>query len=256
PDQLAYHHPDFERAAALLRVGDIKRGEALLAGLESDESLDDTLLWGLALLYDRSGDVHLAHRIARGRLSDWFARYPSGEWLKAWQIAFPRPYLMSVSRQVEKTGVPPWFIYGVMREESTFDARVVSHANAYGLMQVIPPTARGIGKKYQLRHSRSALKIPQDNIALGAHILKDLSRQFAKNPTLAIPGYNAGPGRPRRWLRERPDMDFDLWVEAIPYRETRRYMKRVLASRAAYAFIYYPEQAEQALLLPLHFQTN
>jgi soluble lytic murein transglycosylase len=146
--------------------------------------------------------------------------------------------------------VPEWFIYGVMREESTFQADVVSHADAYGLMQIIPPTARAIGKKAGLPYSREALKRPSVNIAIGSRVLAELSRRFKTNPWLAIPGYNAGPGRPARWLRERPNVDFDIWVEMIPFRETRRYTKRVLASRAAYAFLYYRDNAQTALVLP------
>ena len=78
-----------------------------------------------------------------------------------------------------------------------------------------------------------------------------MTDRFKQNPVLAIPGYNAGPGRPLRWLRERPHMDFDVWVESIPYSETRRYTKRVLASRAAYAYLYAPATADEAMVLPL-----
>jgi soluble lytic murein transglycosylase len=137
-----------------------------------------------------------------------------------------------------------------MREESTFKPRVVSHADAYGLMQVIPPTARGIARKSGHPTSPEALKTPSVNIAIGSRVLQELARRFRTNPWLAIPGYNAGPGNPSKWLRERPNVDFDVWVEMIPYRETRRYTKRVLASRAAYAFLYYREEAQTALVLP------
>jgi len=71
---------------------------------------------------------------------------------------------------------------------------------------------------------------------------------------LAIPAYNAGPGNPKRWLRERPNADFDLWVELIPYVETRRYVKRVLSSRAAYAFLYQREDFETFAVLPSKVQ--
>ncbi|HVR20737.1 MAG TPA: lytic murein transglycosylase, partial [Polyangiaceae bacterium] len=73
---------------------------------------------------------------------------------------------------------------------------------------------------------------------------------FSENPLLAVPAYNAGPTRVKQWLAERESADFDLWVEAIPFVETRRYTKRVLASRAAYAFLYEPEIAEATMLLP------
>ena len=75
-----------------------------------------------------------------------------------------------------------------------------------------------------------------------------------RDPLLVIPGYNAGPGRPMRWTKDWPSVDFDLWVELIPFRETRRYTKRVLASRGAYAFLYYQPTvitpANDPLLLP------
>lgn len=249
------HRPEFEsdaflRGMELLRVGETSRGQEILGKLGLGPGADDSLLWGIALLYDRAGDAHQSHGIARGRLTDWLAHYPAGDWRSPWEIGFPRPYLPIVERESQATGVPEWLIYGVMREESTFRPRVVSHANAYGLMQVIIPTARGIGKKSGHPYSAAALKRPSVNIAIGSRVLKELNKRFATNPWLAIPGYNAGPGRPARWLRERPNVDFDVWVEMIPYRETRRYTKRVLASRAAYAFIYHQEDAQTALVLP------
>jgi soluble lytic murein transglycosylase len=251
PHRPEYETVAFRRGMELLRVGDAARGRSVLDGVGLGEGTDDTLLWGLALLYDRAGEVQVAHGIARGRLSDWLGHYPEGDWQRPWEIGFPRPYESIVRRESQASGVPEWFIYGVMREESTFDAGVKSHADAYGLMQLIVPTARSVGIKYGLPHSPEALKRPSVNIALGSRVLESLGRQFKDNPPLAIPGYNAGPGRPRRWLRERPDTDFDLWVELIPIRETRRYTKRVLASRAAYAFLYYRDQADHALRLPL-----
>jgi soluble lytic murein transglycosylase len=77
------------------------------------------------------------------------------------------------------------------------------------------------------------------NIALGIRVLANYQTYFPGDPLLVIPGYNAGPGKPKRWAKDLPSADFDLWVELIPYRETRRYTKRVLASRGAYAFLYY-----------------
>jgi soluble lytic murein transglycosylase len=112
------------------------------------------------------------------------------------------------------------------------------------------PTARGIGRKSGHASHPEALKTPSINIAIGSRVLQELDRRFRKNPWLAIPGYNAGPGNPSKWLRERPNVDFDVWVEMIPYRETRRYTKRVLASRAAYAFLYYRQESQTALVLP------
>lgn len=250
PHRPEYDTPEFQRGMELLRVGDVEEGKRLLDALGLEEGADEALLWGIALLYDRAGDAHTSHGIARGRLTDWFAHYPEGSWQGAWEIGFPRPYHPIVERESKATGVPEWFIYGVMREESTFRPSVVSHADAYGLMQIILPTARGIAKKSGHPATAAALKQPSVNIAIGSRVLQDLGRYFRENPWLAIPGYNAGPGRPKRWLSERPNVDFDVWVEMIPYRETRRYTKRVLASRAAYAFVYHREESQTALVLP------
>lgn len=250
PHRKEFESPTFLRALELLRVSELQEGKKLLGQLGLLDGSDQSVLWGMALLYDRAGDARFSHSIARGRLSDWLSHYPEGDWEQPWQIGFPRPYLALVEKESRATGVPAWLIYGVMREESTFDPQAESPAAAYGLMQLIVPTARALGKKAGLPHSPQALKRPAVNIALGSLMLQNLARQFRLNPWLAIPGYNAGPGRPARWLRERPDMDFDVWVEMIPFRETRRYTKRVLASRAAYAFLYHPEEVQEALLLP------
>jgi soluble lytic murein transglycosylase len=120
-------------------------------------------------------------------------------------------------------------------------------------MQLIEPTARAYAKSIGLPSDPESLKKPRINVALGCRVLADLTRRFDENPLLAIPGYNAGPGRPRRWVKERPGFDFDVWVELIPFYETRRYTKRVIASRAAYAFLYGKgDAANAALRLPLH----
>jgi soluble lytic murein transglycosylase len=127
---------------------------------------------------------------------------------------------------------------------------------AYGLMQLMEPTARRFARPLGLPSDPSALKRPAVNVALGCRVLSDLTRVFAESPLLAIPGYNAGAGRPRRWVGERPSVDFDVWVELIPFQETRRYTKRVLASRAAYAFLYSKDGAETAIKLPVNLTSK
>jgi soluble lytic murein transglycosylase len=236
----------------LLRVGevDLARGELAALGIGSGDA-NSNLLWGIALLYAKAGAVKLSHSMAKGLLTDWLGRWPSGQWAQAWQIAFPEPYLAVVQREAKKNQLPESWIFAVMREESEFDPNAVSHADAIGLMQLIVPTAQLYAKPLGLPYDARSLKRPSINVALGTRALATLVQRFANNPLLAIPAYNAGPGRPTRWLKERPHVDFDVWVELIPFRETRRYTKRVLASRATYAVLYEPSFAEQAMTLPL-----
>ena len=246
--------PGFARAMELLFQSEFQLAKREIEALGITQSgTKPALLWALAILYSRAGSDKDAHDIARGLLTDWLSRWPAGDWERAWRLAFPRPYHAIVSREAKKNGVPESLVYGVMREESAFDARVVSHADAYGLMQLIRPTARSFAKPVGLPFDIESLKTPRVNIALGCRVLSKLRRTFSSNRLLAIPGYNAGPGRPRRWVKERPHLDFDVWVETIPFRETRRYTKRVLASQGVYALLY--EQPDVDRVVPLPMQT-
>lgn len=252
------HRPEFDgdvfqRALALARQGEIDWAEKELSSLEILDQPE--LLWAMALVYGRAGAPYRSHALARGKLHDWLGRWPVGDWRAPWELAFPRPYLSIVERAAKKEGVPESLVYAVMREESAFRPDVVSPADAYGLMQLIKPTAKHFGKKLGLPHDEAALRRPSVNIALGASVLGNYGKAFPKNPLLVVPGYNAGPGRPRRWLEERAGLDFDVWVELIPFVETRRYTKRVLSSRGAYAFLYGNADAS-SLELPLRLEQD
>src|SRR5262249_45100595 len=160
--------------------------------------------------------------------------------------AYPRPFASVVAAESKKQGLPEAWTYAIMREESAFDPRVVSPAKAFGLMQIIVDTAKKVGGPMSLSPDEESLKQPAVNLPIGCRYLPRLRRQFADNPLLAIPGYNAGAGAPRKWIGERPGDDFDLWVERIPYEETRNYTKRVITTMAAYEFLYARDQPSEA----------
>ncbi|HEX2731410.1 MAG TPA: transglycosylase SLT domain-containing protein [Polyangiaceae bacterium] len=234
-----FETPGFQRALQLMRLSEVDWAALELAKLApTGDTLDPDLSWALALLYERAGSPNLAQKLVQGKLNDWLSRWPVGDWRKAWEIAFPRPHSAIVQREAKRNALDEALIYGVMREESVFDPRAISAADAYGLMQLVKPTAEQFARKLKMRISVSELLRPDTNIRLGSRVLHDYQAQFPDNPLLAIPAYNAGPGRPRRWIEQYPNVDFDVWVELIPFRETRRYTKRVLASRGVYAFLY------------------
>lgn len=248
-----YDTPEFRRVLELLRQGQLDWAERELAALSSGEtSVAPEVLWGTALLFSRAGSAKMSHELARGRLTDWLNQWPVGEWKQAWELAFPRPYLEHAEKEASRNQLPQALVYAIMREESGFDPRAQSPANAFGLMQLIEPTARHFGKELNMPVSTRALLNPRVNIALGARTLASYSERFPENRLLGIPSYNAGPGRPKRWLKELPSQDFDLWVELIPFRETRRYTKRVLASYGVYTFLY--QGAETPFLFPTKVQ--
>jgi soluble lytic murein transglycosylase len=242
--------PGFVRALELLSVGELDWMRAELLALSADSAAPE-LLFNAATLYARAGAFKLSSEAARGVLGRLPPRFPAGAWTEAWKLAYPRPYVDLVAAQAIKNALAPSLVYAVMREESAFDPDAESPADAYGLMQLILPTARVAAKPLGLPHDRISLKRPSVNIPLGVRVLAKYRDQFATDPLLAIAAYNAGPGAAQRWRKERAGLSFDLWVELIPYVETRRYIKRVLGSAGVYAILYEAGPSGRALELPL-----
>lgn len=241
--------PGFRRALELASVGELDWVRAELSVL-SAESAAPELLFNAAVLYAKAGAVKLSSDAARSVMGRVPPRFPAGDWLEAWKLAYPKPYAELVSEHAKKNALSPSLIYAIMREESAFDPDAESPADAYGLMQLILPTARQMARPLGLPHDRISLKRPSVNIPLGARVLGKYRDKFPEDPLLAIAAYNAGPGAAQRWRKDRPGASFDLWVELIPYVETRRYIKRVLGSAAVYAIVYDEGAKGEALLLP------
>ena len=137
-------------------------------------------------------------------------------------------------------GIPPELLLAITRRESEFDPGVISHAGARGLMQVMPTTGRETAAKIGLAYSLDRLLSDGEyNSRLGSAYIAGLIEEFGPALALVTAGYNAGPGRPRRWMGERGDprsasVDVIDWVEMIPFDETRNYVMRVSESVAVY----------------------
>jgi soluble lytic murein transglycosylase len=262
PKSPAFETPAFLRAVELARQGEgrLARGELDQLGLGA-RTAPPEVLWASVFLLDRAGAPGLSHSILRAatmqsvpskaQLIDWLDHYPVGRWRAAWEAAYPKPFGAIVAAESKRQQIPEALALAIMREESAFDPRVVSHAAAVGLMQLIVPTAKNVAKPLNLPWDAEALKRPAVNIALGCRFLSILRGKFPDNPAMAIPSYNAGAGAPRRWIAARPTQDFDVWVERIPYEETRLYTKRVLTSMAAYEFLYAKDQVSEVFRTPL-----
>jgi soluble lytic murein transglycosylase len=122
--------------------------------------------------------------------------------------------------------------YAIVRRESSFMPDAASHAGALGLMQVMPGTARYLAKK---KIRRSSLFNPNRNVELGTQYMRYLMDKMDNNAILATASYNAGWRRVQQWLPEKGNMPLDLWIETIPYKETRNYVKAVLAYQQIYS---------------------
>jgi soluble lytic murein transglycosylase len=169
------------------------------------------------------GDPVLPFRLARDRIGLSRATL-------AW--SFPDPWPRLVAASASAAGVDPSLLRAVMRRESGFRTGVVSSAGAVGLLQLLPSTAARLSSLLgQPPPSPSRLELPAVNIPLGAGYFGLLLERFG-DPALAIAAYNAGPRAVSRWRQEGPPMALDAWVESIPYRETRQYVRAVLENWA------------------------
>ena len=149
-------------------------------------------------------------------------------------LRFPLLHQDIVRDHAIETGLDSSWIYAVLRQESAFNSTAVSHAGAMGLMQLMPGTASEVARSLGLpRPTRTRLFDPATNIRLGSSYLARMQRRFGGNPVLATAAYNAGPARVERWLPEQA-IDADLWIATIPFRETRTYVRRVMAYRLIY----------------------
>jgi len=145
-----------------------------------------------------------------------------------YSLLYPRPYPGEVVAAARATRVAPALIYGVMRQESLFRSDAVSAAGARGLMQLKPGTAAQIGRRLDASLPDDAdLLDPAVNILLGSAELDRLVAEFDGSVPVALAAYNAGPRAAERWLPESA-MDADVWIENIPFNETRLYVQRVL----------------------------
>lgn len=154
------------------------------------------------------------------------------------RIKYPLAFWSVVESTSRKFDIDPFLLLSVMREESRFEAEARSSAGAIGLMQLMPFTAKRLAKKTDLEiRDNSDIKDIKINITVGAFYLKELIKEFGTLP-MAIAGYNAGKERVKEWLNKGGYRSIDEFIEDIPYKETRHYVKRVLTTYVNYCLCY------------------
>ncbi|MDC8784616.1 lytic transglycosylase domain-containing protein [Roseateles koreensis] len=166
---------------------------------------------------------------------------------------FPVPFRQELQAKARAVGLDPAYVYGLIRQESRFVTDARSHVGAAGLMQVMPATARWTAKKVGIDFRPELLADRDFNVRIGVSYLKLVLDDFGGSMAMAAAAYNAGPGRPRRW-REGPAMDAALWVENIPFNETRDYVKKVLTNTTVYAQLLNEEASASSLRARLGLQ--
>ena len=155
-----------------------------------------------------------------------------------WDIFYPLTNWNDIKHWAKQRNLDAYQVAGLIRQESVFNPRAKSHANAYGLMQLLIPTARTMAKKYGSSASIDAFTLlqPALNIELGTAYMRDQLDKYGRIEYMAV-AYNAGPGRVVQWRNSLP-LEIDEYVEAIPFRETRGYVQGVIRNAAQYRRLY------------------
>lgn len=152
-------------------------------------------------------------------------------------LRFPLAYQNSILPAAKTVSIKAEWIYAITRQESAFAADALSSAGAKGLMQLKTRTAKEVAKEAGINFKRSDLYKAEKNILLGSHYLQQLLETFKGNRILATAAFNAGPYRVKSWLKKQPqELDYDIWIDTLPYYETRNYIKNVLSSSVIYSY--------------------
>ncbi len=159
-----------------------------------------------------------------------------------WKLLFPQPYWGELVADSTKNGVDPYLVASLIRQESEFNAGVISRANAYGLMQLLPGVGKSEAKKDHMKHfNANELLNPSVNLELGTANLRQVLDRFGGQVEYALAAYNAGDAPVRAWMQTGTYKDIPEYVESIPYTETREYVQAILRNREIYRALYAPK---------------
>ena len=166
-----------------------------------------------------------------------------------WEYLFPRPYWTDLRKFSLLNGLDPFLVASLIRQESEFNAGAVSHANAVGLMQLLPGTGKTVARELRIRGYRSTqLLVPTTNLQLGTRYFKDLVDRYNGRFEYALAAYNAGTDRVDSWLADGKYRDTQEFVESIPFTETREYVQAILRNVSLYRRIYSEPSQERVAI--------
>ncbi len=239
-DAFDWTHPAALRVQSLLRLGmsDIAASEVgqmpTVAGLPAKAAA-----FKRARLLSHLGSLGAAFRLVALHFPDILAGPMQGPPRRYFELAYPTVYSELVAGAARDAAVSHWLVYAIMRQESRFDAHAQSAVNALGLMQIMPATGRRVAEALQIKRYHDALLAePAYNVRFGAWYTAQLLKRFTNHAALAAASYNAGPQVVSRWVQSRSPLPTDAFIEEIPFKETRMYVKNVMSNLAIYSALY------------------
>lgn len=251
--QLLAAEPSFKKTLELMHLDMKKEAAAELWSLQERLPHTRGALLGLSKAFFELGDYYRSLILVLRNYQPYLDGRTRETPADLWVLAYPQGYWDSIATYSKKYGQDPYFIAAIIREESQFHAAALSPAGARGVMQVMPQTGEWVARNVSVPgFDRSRLFEPDMAINVGTWYISHLMKLFKGDPLFVAAAYNAGPGAVTSWLARNGSagMERDVFVESIPFSETRGYVKKVLRNYAEYKRIY-GKAVPAALPLPL-----
>jgi soluble lytic murein transglycosylase len=191
-----------------------------------------------AQIYASYGEAYRAMRALKRALPSAATASIKSIPLAYWRILFPEPYWTTIKAESAKNNLDPYLVASLIRQESEFNPAVISYANAYGLMQLLPSVGKALAREEGISHFQTfQLLDPEMNIRLGTRYLRQTLEKFGGVQEYALAAYNAGDSRVVDWQASGPYDGIDEFVESIPFTQTRDYVQSILRNIEIYRAI-------------------
>lgn len=193
----------------------------------------------IARVYRDAGKYHRALQLLKRAVPTYYSVELSALPREYWEHLFPRPYWTDLKSNSLINGLDPTMVASLIRQESEFNPGAISHANAWGLMQLLPTVGRGEAKEMKLRgFVTEQLLSPNINLKLGTRYFKEMVDRYNGQVEYALAAYNAGTNRVDDWLGNGKFRDVPEFVESIPFTETREYVQAIVRNAQVYRRLY------------------
>lgn len=231
-DDVPEDDPHVVRAKLLANAG---LNEYIAPEIQAAEGSDQWGAFAEAEIYHSYGEDAKAMRVMKRALPFYTSAPIDSIPLAYWRILFPEPYWGTIESESAKNGLDPYMVASLIRQESEFNPTVISYANAWGLMQLLPRVGAEMARKDGIRHfDHNELLNPAVNIRLGTKYLKQTLDKFDDKQEYAFAAYNAGDDRVTDWRSGAPFHGMDEFVESIPFTETREYVQAIVRNEMIY----------------------